>query len=198
MQNMRLAMVGDFAVTIQKLIPAVATMGPLLAILIAALMMPARSCAGQEQQVPSNPVVPSAPVQPLPYSHKRHLALDMQCQTCHANPEPGALMTFPPTSTCMSCHDTVATGKPSIVKLAEYAKSDRPIPWVRVYNVLTGVQWSHRKHLQAGVKCETCHGPVAEMDAMATVTSVTAMGTCIHCHQMSNARTSCNTCHLWP
>jgi hypothetical protein len=98
----------------------------------------------------------------------------------------------------MNCHETISTKKPAIVKLAQFAKSQQPIPWVRVYSITPGVQWSHRKHLAANIKCETCHGPVADMGAMAMVTSVTAMGTCIHCHQMNDAKTDCKTCHLWP
>ena len=182
---------------ISKRIFSATVAGPVLASLFAAITLVAQP-QGPRQQVPDNPAVPVAPVQPIPYSHKTHLALDMQCQSCHTNPEPGSLMTFPPTATCMGCHDTVASKKPAIVKLAQFAKSQQPIPWVRVYTVLSGVQWSHRKHVEAGVKCETCHGPVAELDAMAMVTSVTTMGACINCHQMNHAKTACTTCHLWP
>jgi hypothetical protein len=181
----------------RKTIFAVAVAGPILSLLFAAMNLEAQP-QGLQKQVPDNPAVPTAPVQPIPYSHKTHLALDLQCRTCHTNPEPGAMMTFPATATCMNCHNTVATKKPAIVKLAQFAKSQQPIPWVRVYTLLPGVQWSHRKHLEGGMKCETCHGAVADLDAMAMVTSVTAMGTCINCHQMNNAKTTCNTCHLWP
>jgi len=181
----------------RKRIFAVSMAGPILAFLFAAITLAAQPQAPQ-QQVPDNPAVPAAPVQPIPYSHKTHLALGLQCQTCHTNPESGVMMTFPPTATCINCHNTVATKKPSIVKLTQFAKLQQPIPWVRVYAVQPGVQWTHRKHLDAGVKCETCHGPVAELDAMAMVKSVTAMGSCINCHQMNNAKTACSTCHLWP
>jgi hypothetical protein len=60
------------------------------------------------------------------------------------------------------------------------------------------VNWTHRKHLDAGVKCETCHGPVADMAAMSQATSVTSMGVCINCHKLNNAPTVCQTCHSWP
>ena len=172
--------------------------GPILAALFAAMSSPAQLQGAQQPPVPSNPVVPAPPVQPIPYSHKTHLALGLQCQACHTNPAPGALMTFPATTICMNCHNTIATKKAAIVKLTQFAKSQQPMPWVRVYTLTPGIQWSHRKHIEAGVKCETCHGAVVEMEAMAMVTSVTAMGTCIHCHEMNKARTSCNTCHLWP
>jgi hypothetical protein len=154
--------------------------------------------ADAKKDVPDNLAEHTPPVQPLPYSHQTHLALGLECNMCHANPEPGNMMTFPATSTCMSCHDTVATKKPSIQKLAAYAKSGQTIPWVRVYAVTSGVNWTHRKHLEAGIKCETCHGPVADMAVMSQATSVTSMGVCINCHQLHAAPTVCQTCHSWP
>src|SRR6202011_2801141 len=82
------------------------------------------------QDVPENLAEHQPPVQPLPYSHKTHLALGLECQTCHTNPDPGKLMTYPATSTCMSCHVTVAKSKPAIQKLATFAKSQQDVPWV--------------------------------------------------------------------
>ena len=149
-------------------------------------------------EVPNNPSEHAPPVQPLPYSHKTHLALGLTCASCHTNPDPGRLMTFPATGRCMQCHQAVAHEKPAIQKLAEFAKSGAPIPWVRVYTLLPGVQWSHRRHLQAGLKCEMCHGQVSQIERMSEITSVTTMYSCYHCHQVHNAGTVCETCHLWP
>ncbi len=148
-----------------------------------------------KQLVPDNPSEHTPPVQPIPYSHKQHLSQGLQCKDCHTNPEPGKVMTFPDTSKCMLCHVAVAKDKPSIKKLAAYAKSKEAVPWVRVYTVLPGVAWNHRPHLEAGVKCETCHGKVREMEVMSEVTSVTTMYSCLHCHEMSQAKTACDTCH---
>lgn len=148
-----------------------------------------------KQMVPNNPADHPAPEQPIPYSHKKHLAVRLECKNCHTNPEPGKLMTFPPTSKCMECHVTIAKGKPSIQKLATFAKIQRPIPWVRVYTVLPGVGWTHRPHLVANVTCETCHGAVREMDTMSETTSVVTMYSCLSCHEMNHAKTSCQTCH---
>lgn len=145
--------------------------------------------------VPDNPSEHPAPGQPIPYSHKKHLALGLDCKDCHANPDPGKLMTFPETDKCMTCHATIAKDKPTILELAKYAKSKQSIPWVRVYTVLPGVAWSHRAHLQAGANCETCHGQVREMETMAEVTSVTTMAVCLNCHEMNRAKTACDTCH---
>jgi hypothetical protein len=38
--------------------------------------------------VPDNPSPHPAPEQPLPYSHKQHLAFGLECKACHANPDP--------------------------------------------------------------------------------------------------------------
>jgi len=148
-----------------------------------------------KQMVPDNLSEHTPPVQPIPYSHKKHLSFGLECKNCHTNPDPGKLMTFPATSKCMQCHVTIAKEKPSIQKLAEYVKSKQAIPWVRVYIVLPGVAWNHRVHLEAGVKCESCHGQVAQMDAMSEVTSVTTMYSCLNCHEINRAKTACDTCH---
>ena len=163
-------------------------------------MMQARPAQSQDmsQGPPNTPVPLPPPVQPIPYSHKVHLALGLPCSTCHTNPAPGNMMTFPATSTCMSCHISVATDRPAIQKLAEFSKSKQPIPWVRVYKILPGVTWTHRKHLEAGMKCQMCHGQVAQMDRMSEATSVTTMGVCLNCHMAHGAPVVCSTCHSWP
>ena len=137
----------------------------------------------------------TAPAQPLPYSHKTHLAIGLKCGDCHTNPDPGDRMEFPDTAKCMACHATIAKDKPAIQKLAEFAKSKQPIPWARVYTVSAAVYWNHRSHLDAQVKCEACHGAVAQMDVMANVTNVTTMTGCVDCHQQRKAGTGCAFCH---
>jgi hypothetical protein len=154
--------------------------------------------ASPKFKVPDNPSPHPAPEQPIPYSHKQHLAIGLKCQECHTNPEPGKLMTFPDTAKCMQCHVTIAKDKPSIQKIAQYATSNQQIPWVRVYKVIPGVNWTHRAHLAAGVKCETCHGDVSQLSAMSEVTSVVTMYSCLNCHEMNHAKATCETCHVRP
>jgi hypothetical protein len=151
-----------------------------------------------KRMVPDNPSPHPAPEQPIPYSHKQHLAFGLKCQECHTNPEPGKLMTFPDTAKCMQCHVTIAKDKPSIQKIAQYGASNQQIPWVRVYKVIPGVNWTHRTHLAAGVKCGTCHGDVSQISAMSEVTSVVTMYSCLSCHEMNHAKTACETCHVRP
>jgi hypothetical protein len=154
--------------------------------------------AGEDQEVPDNVAVHEAPEQPIPYSHKTHLALGLTCEMCHATTASNALMGFPATSTCMSCHNSIATDQPAIIELSNIANSGQPIPWQRVYRVLPGVTWAHQPHVEAGVQCGGCHGDVAQLDAMAMTTSVTSMASCLSCHEARAAETSCATCHAWP
>jgi cytochrome c7-like protein len=158
---------------------------------------PAQSQTAQ-QEVPNNPLSPPAPEQPIPFSHKLHSEQGVTCVYCHSNPKPSALMTFPPTSTCMGCHRIIAKDKPAIQKLSEFASSKQQIPWVRVYSVTSGLRWSHSPHLGAGTKCDACHGPVEQLDRMSEVTSTTTMYSCLSCHQKNQAKTECKTCHVWP
>jgi hypothetical protein len=171
---------------------------PFVAALNARAQKEAAAAPEVKQEVPNNPMPHDPPEQPIPYSHKTHLALGLPCATCHTNPAPGNMMTFPATTTCMSCHISIATNKPAIQKLATFSKSKQPIPWVRVYKILPGVNWSHRRHLDAGMKCQMCHGQVAQMDRMSEATSVTTMGVCLNCHKDHGAPVVCSTCHSWP
>ncbi len=156
------------------------------------------NAAAARLEVPENVSQHAAPVQPLPFSHKNHVTLGLQCRQCHTNPAPGNQMNFPAVGTCMACHNNIAKDKPAIMKLAVFAKSTQPIPWVRVYQVTPGVNWTHRKHLQAGLQCVNCHGQVGQSDQLSETTAVTSMASCISCHQAHNAPTVCQTCHAWP
>jgi len=138
---------------------------------------------------------PPAPVQPIPYSHKKHLALGLECRQCHVNPDPGEMMTFPATAICMSCHQAVATDKPAIQKLAAFAAAGTPVPWVRVYDTPEYVFWSHAAHLTAKVDCVECHGKVADLDVMQQVTDVVTMLGCRRCHDARQVFTDCGDCH---
>lgn len=133
-------------------------------------------------------------VQPIPYSHKVHIALGLECKNCHKHPEPGDLMGFPSTSVCMGCHSTVKKDSPEIRKLASYAAEKKPVPWVRVYQIPGWIYFDHRAHLDKGAKCQTCHGPVEQRDVI-TQEVETSMGACMDCHHKSKASNSCSYCH---
>jgi len=151
---------------------------------------PATSAAAAPVYAP-----PPAPVQPIPYSHKTHLALGLECRQCHVNPDAGEMMTFPATEICMSCHQAIATDRLSIHKLAAYAKAGTPVPWVRVYDTPEYVFWNHGAHLAAKVDCVECHGRVADQDVMRQQTDVVMMLGCRRCHDARQVFTDCGDCH---
>lgn len=164
---------------------------------------PTDSTAANAYAMPPNVAAMEGPEQPVPFSHARHAGqLGLDCSTCHIGGETAqdsaADIRLPSTERCMACHQAVATEHPGVGLLARYHASGEEVPWVRVYEVLTGVNWSHQPHLNGGLSCETCHGEVRDLEVMSEQTPVTAMGTCLGCHQASGASSDCVTCHAWP
>lgn len=94
----------------------------------------------------------------------------------------------------MLCHATVAKDKPTIQKLADFAKSGQAIPWVQIYKLPDWVWFSHRTHSQAGAKCSECHGPIAQRDVLSKEVNLN-MDMCMDCHRKNNATVDCNACH---
>ncbi len=137
---------------------------------------------------------PDAPLQPVPYSHKQHVAMGLTCKDCHAMPDPGELMGIPEAAKCMSCHRSIKTDSPAIQKLARFARERREILWVRVYQIPSYVDFSHKVHIEAGAGCETCHGAVAQRDQLWRETDISMAG-CMNCHRQRKASLACRACH---
>ena len=136
------------------------------------------------------------PVQPVPFSHKEHAGtLKMDCQYCHTLSRSGETLMIPRAQFCMQCHQTVATDNPGVQKLAQYVKTDRTIPWVRIYELPSFVSFSHKVHLQHGATCEECHGQVAQRTRLYKESDI-SMANCVNCHRETKASTDCSTCHM--
>lgn len=136
------------------------------------------------------------PVQPVPFSHQQHAGtLKMPCEYCHTLPRSGETLLIPQASFCIQCHQTIATDNPGVQKLAEYAKTDRTIPWVRIYELPSFVSFSHKVHLQHGATCEECHGEVAQRARLYKESDI-SMATCVNCHRARQASIECSTCHM--
>jgi hypothetical protein len=136
-----------------------------------------------------------APSQPVAFSHKKHIAeAKMACNDCHEPSRNGSTLALPQSAKCMLCHAAIATDKPDIKRVADAAKNNDVLQWVRVYRVPSFVTFNHKTHISAGAQCEDCHGLVAERDAIALEKDI-SMGGCISCHTQKAAPTSCDTCH---
>jgi hypothetical protein len=154
--------------------------------------------AGAQASASGAPTISSpapAPGQPVAFSHKKHITeAKMACNDCHEPSKNGATLAIPQPAKCMLCHAAIATDKPDIQRIADAAKNEQTLAWVRVYRVPSFVTFSHKTHTSSGAKCEDCHGPVADRDAIALEKDLT-MGGCISCHTAKGAPTGCDTCH---
>jgi hypothetical protein len=98
-------------------------------------------------------------------------------------------------------YDAMALDK-NLLPIAD--KSPTPIAWKRIHKLPDFVYFDHRAHISATVACQTCHGPIQEMDRVRQYETLT-MGWCVNCHREVNetgvngkqvhASTDCVTCH---
>lgn len=65
---------------------------------------------------------------------------------------------------------------------ADANRTPAPIRWVKVHNLPDFVYFDHRSHVNAGVTCQTCHGPVETMERVRQVQDL-SMGWCVNCHR---------------
>jgi hypothetical protein len=133
------------------------------------------------------------PEQPVAFPHPVHVkTLGMNCLYCHyaanKSPDPG----MPAMSTCMGCHTIIGSQRPQIGERAAFRSAPldtltaywarrQPVPWVRIHKVPDYVRFPHMRHVNAGVTCQTCHGPVQDMDRVSQYASLN-MGWCVNCH----------------
>ncbi len=149
------------------------------------------------------------PVQPIHYSHKIHAGDNkIECKYCHSSARVSKHSGIPSLNVCMNCHKNIAeyAGEEDlengytqefytneIKKLYKavgwdeenqrYTGETQPVEWVRIHNLPDFVYFNHSQHVEvAGVECQTCHGPVEEMEIMYQYSPLT-MGWCINCHR---------------
>ncbi|MGJ5641770.1 cytochrome c3 family protein [Formosa sp. S-31] len=157
------------------------------------------------------------PVQPIHYSHRIHAGDNgIDCKYCHSSARVSKQSGIPSLNVCMNCHKSIyevapetATAEHSkefydgeIKKLykavgwddveQKYTGETMPVKWVRIHNLPDFVYFNHSQHVTvAGVECQTCHGPVEEMEVMYQHAPLT-MGWCINCHRETNVKVKDN------
>jgi Cytochrome c7 and related cytochrome c len=137
-----------------------------------------------------------APVQPVPFSHKIHLAKKIKCVGCHTGVEVGPDAGMPDIRTCMTCHVDIAVNLPGVKIVRGYAARGEDIAWQRVYTFPRSahVMFNHAPHVRAGVRCAACHGDMTQQGYAVRAVNLT-MGFCVNCHRLNNASVDCVTCH---
>ncbi|HEV2699691.1 MAG TPA: cytochrome c3 family protein [Terriglobales bacterium] len=121
--------------------------------------------------------------QPVPFSHQHHVGgLGIDCRYCHTSVETSGFAGIPPTKTCMNCHSQMWTSAPLLEPVRESLRSGRSLEWNRVNDLPDFVYFDHSIHVNKGVGCNTCHGPVDRMPMMFNYNSL-QMEWCIQCHR---------------
>ena len=157
------------------------------------------------------------PIQPIHYSHKIHAGDNgIDCKYCHSSARVSKHSGIPSLNVCMNCHKSIYEVAPStateeyskefydaeIQKLydavgwddeaQQYTGKTKPVKWVRIHNLPDFAYFNHSQHVSvAGIECQTCHGPVEEMEIMYQHSPLT-MGWCINCHRETNVKVEDN------
>jgi hypothetical protein len=139
----------------------------------------------------------TSPEQPIAFSHRIHAGdNEIPCMYCHVQARRSISAGVPSVNKCVGCHNVVATDRPQIRKLLDYWENKEPIPWVKVHDLPDFVYFPHKRHVQADVACQTCHGPVETMEVISREAPV-KMGECLQCHKENQVVNGldCWTCH---
>ncbi len=121
--------------------------------------------------------------QPVPFSHQHHVAgLGIDCRYCHTSVETSSFAGIPPTKTCMNCHSQIWTNAPLLEPVRESFRSGKSLIWNRANELPDFVYFNHSIHINKGVGCNTCHGPVDRMPLMYNYASL-EMEWCLECHR---------------
>lgn len=158
------------------------------------------------------------PVQPIHYSHRIHAGDNkIDCKYCHSSARVSKHSGIPSLNVCMNCHKNIAEVAPEtyaegqeygvdynaeIQKLykavgwdeneQKYTGETSPVKWIRIHNLPDFAYFNHSQHVSvAGLECQTCHGPVEEMEIMYQHSPLT-MGWCINCHRETNVKVKDN------
>jgi len=150
------------------------------------------------------------PVQPIQFSHKHHAGMyEIDCQYCHTGTDVSPIAGVPSVELCMGCHSQFGASYDElegIRTLKDHWERKVPVEWVQIHRVPEHVQFQHRAHINAGFECQTCHGPVEDMDKIYMIedtrwwpwllpTKTLEMGWCIDCHRDNGATQDCIACH---
>lgn len=121
--------------------------------------------------------------QPIPFGHEHHVAgLGIDCRYCHSSVEKSASAGIPPTATCMNCHKLVWNDSPMLAPVRESFRTGRPLNWAKVYDLPDFVYFDHSIHINRGVVCNNCHGPVNQMPITWKGRDFRMMW-CLECHE---------------
>jgi hypothetical protein len=121
--------------------------------------------------------------QPVPFSHRHHAGeLGIDCRYCHTSVEKSSFAGLPATETCMTCHSQIWTNAPMLEPVRASYRDNVSISWTRVNALPQFVYFDHSIHVNKGIGCTTCHGPIADMPLTYRAGTL-YMSWCLECHR---------------
>jgi len=163
--------------------------------------------AERPRREPSKVIFPPQEL-PLRFSHAVHVGqLEISCEFCHdqAPSSQSSVDNLMPTeAACRSCHaiDRSRPGK-EVAAGAPPARCDAchvGFEQGRVARVTIpppNLKFSHKRHVDQGQSCISCHGDLAgEGVGLATRMQLPRMEQCLDCHNRKRGLRACTTCHL--
>jgi cytochrome c7-like protein/class III cytochrome C family protein len=121
--------------------------------------------------------------QPVPFSHRHHAGeLGIDCRYCHTSVEESSFAGLPPTATCMTCHSQIWANSPMLEPVRASYRTDQSLEWTRVNALPDFVYFNHSIHINKGIGCVTCHGPVDQMPITWRANTL-QMEWCLDCHR---------------
>jgi ferredoxin len=136
----------------------------------------------QVTRSPYTTEVDVARAQPVPFSHKHHANMGIDCRYCHTSVEDAAFAGIPPTKTCMNCHSQIFADAPMLEPVRESWRTGESLQWNRVHDLPQFAYFNHSIHVAKGIGCSTCHGRVDEMPLVRKQNTL-YMGWCLDCHR---------------
>jgi hypothetical protein len=153
---------------------------------------------------PSEVVFPAQEL-PLRFSHKKHLAKNIECDFCHEK-APGSKLSsdnlIPNEEVCSTCHPVDREHPEKVSKSATACAFCHPQGVdKRVFIPAPNLRFDHSVHVKKGVPCAHCHD-MGQVD-VATRAQLPEMATCLECHDAATTKTRgqfhaparCITCH---
>ncbi|MGH9574132.1 MAG: cytochrome c3 family protein [Candidatus Acidiferrales bacterium] len=121
--------------------------------------------------------------QPVPFSHRHHVGeLGIDCRYCHVTVEKSSFAGIPPTQTCMTCHSQIWTNASMLEPVRTSYRTNTSLNWVRVNALPEFVYFDHSIHINKGIGCTTCHGPMGDMPLTYRAGTL-YMSWCLDCHR---------------
>ena len=149
------------------------------------------------------------------FPHKPHLAMGLNCQTCHpaaSASEDAADNLLPDGQQCSACHNGQVAPEIDLADLAERTPDPRSFRFDHAFHLelgdvahliaaaidsgnYFGKPGDARRFLDGGSACSACHRGLEESLSVDSPAHMPVMGDCIVCHTKVDNPFTCKECH---